>query len=751
MNPSDYILNFINQTNRSLFLTGKAGTGKTTLLHQIISSTYKNTIVVAPTGIAALNARGVTIHSLFQLPFASFLPTITNPPVVEGNIRFENRHSLQKHFKMHRNKRKIIINLELLIVDEVSMLRADVLDAMDYMLQFVRKNKQPFGGVQVLFVGDLLQLPPVVKNEEWNILQHFYKGIFFFHSKVIEQNPLLYIELDKVYRQSDIHFLSILNHLRNNKIETNDIQILNKYVQPNFKSNKKDGYITLTTHNIKADKINKEALDELPEKAYQYQAEIIDDFPEYIYPIDKILTLKKGAQVMFVKNDTSPEKRFFNGKIGTIVSLSEEEILVKLADENTTIEVQKYEWQNIRYRTNPKTNDIVEEILGTFTQYPLRIAWAITIHKSQGLTFDKAILDLGGVFAPGQAYVALSRLRSLNGLVLLSSISTNNIQTSNDVQDYAQTKANENTLHWEFSVQKKKFLEKQVISAFDWEELSNKWFWHANSYKAESERSNKSKYKDWAKRQTQKINEIIAHSRKFLRQLQSLFAEAHIDLFFILERFEKAKTYFFPVLDDLTYQVLRTQAEVSSSKNVKQFREELAELEEIQTQAVFRLLKTEVFLKAICEDENLTKESLSWKKISDYKSNLLQKIYDELSIQKLNLEQDKKQKNKKTEKTGKIATQYQTWELWKKKIPLEEIARERKLSLTTIYRHLGLLVKEGKIQIDEILSSEKIRELAVVFEKAEEETTLTQIKEQVGETFSWEELKLFKNFFNKED
>ncbi|HOD09173.1 MAG TPA: AAA family ATPase, partial [Flavobacterium sp.] len=435
-----YVLQFINQTNRSIFLTGKAGTGKTTLLKEIIQTTHKNCVVVAPTGIAALNAGGVTIHSMFQLPFGGFLPD-NSTAQFNDNSKFESRATLRRHFRMSGLKKAVIKNMELLIIDEVSMLRSDLLDAMDFMMQSVRKKNQPFGGVQVLFIGDLLQLPPIVKDDEWRVLRNYYKGKFFFHAHVILQNPPLYIELSKIFRQTDDRFISVLNNLRNNTITQNDVLILNEFVKPNFDLKQNKGYITLTTHNVKADNINSQSLKDLEGNSKIYKAEITDDFPDKIYPIEENLELKVGAQIMFIKNDLSFEKKFFNGKMGIVKSLSEREILVHFPDENKTIEVEKYEWQNIRYSVNENTKEIEEEVLGTFVHYPIKLAWAITVHKSQGLTFEKAAVDVSQVFQPGQAYVALSRLRSLNGLVLLSPLRMNGITSDQDVMDYAENKA----------------------------------------------------------------------------------------------------------------------------------------------------------------------------------------------------------------------------------------------------------------------------------------------------------------------
>ncbi|MFD1139680.1 helix-turn-helix domain-containing protein [Larkinella insperata] len=404
---------FVLHTNRNVFLTGKAGTGKTTFLHQVKNTSSKRLAVVAPTGVAAINAGGVTIHSLFQLPFG---------PLVPGALNRETR-------KFTREKINLLRTLDLLIVDEISMVRADVLDGIDAVLRRFRYRPEPFGGVQLLLIGDMQQLPPVIRDEDWALLRPYYDTGYFFGSRALQKTPYISLELDHIYRQADQRFIEILNSVREKRITRAQLDDLNQRFIPNFTPQDDEGYITLTTHNQAALQLNSQKLQSLTTQLHTFEATIEGDFPAHAYPTEASLELKVGAQVMFNKNDASREKLFYNGKIGQITDIDDDVIYVKCPHDPDTLTVSPMEWVNIRYTLDPQTNEIKEEPIGKFVQYPLKLAWAITIHKSQGLTFEKAIIDAASAFAHGQVYVALSRCKTLEGLVLREPIPSHSIKT----------------------------------------------------------------------------------------------------------------------------------------------------------------------------------------------------------------------------------------------------------------------------------------------------------------------------------
>jgi hypothetical protein len=456
---------FIQYTNRSVFLTGKAGTGKTTFLKYIREHSVKQTAIVAPTGVAAINAGGVTIHSFFQLPFSPFVPESKGFRATDEAVT--DKHSLLGRIKLNGDRRKILYQLELLIIDEISMVRCDVLDAIDAVLRHFRnRHSEPFGGVQVLLIGDMYQLPPVIKEEEWQLLSPYYSSPYFFDSRVMQQQPPAYIELDKIYRQSDEHFISVLNKVRNNEMDISASEVLHRRFQPGFQPNKKEGFITLTTHNHKADTINANELAGLSNKTFYFKATVTGDFNEKSYPADENLQLKTGAQVMFIKNDIEKIRRYFNGKIGVVEKIEDDKIFVLCNGETNAIEVKKEIWKNIRYSINKQTQQVDEDEVGSFTQYPLRLAWAITIHKSQGLTFEKAVIDAGAAFAPGQVYVALSRCTSLEGIVLLSKITSGSLFSDEHILHFSNSRQPA-LLPKELLADKHRYQSKVLMELFD--------------------------------------------------------------------------------------------------------------------------------------------------------------------------------------------------------------------------------------------------------------------------------------------
>jgi len=422
-------LNFVEKTDRNIFLTGNAGTGKTTFLHKIKCESLKRLVVVAPTGVAAINAKGVTIHSFFQMPFGPIVPGVE-----------QNNSTSFKH-KFSKIKIDIIRSLDLLIIDEISMVRSDLLDGIDQVLRRYKNRNKVFGGVQVLMIGDLQQLSPVVKPNEWELLRRHYDTPYFFSSNAFQKSQAINIELKHIYRQDNEEFIAILNEVRNNNLSLKSATVLNNRFQPDFVPNKSEGYITLTTHNNRADAINELELNKLKPKRQCYTAEIKGKFNEHAYPTHENLELKVGAQVMFIKNDSSIEKRYYNGKIGTIISLDKDSVTVQCPEGGDEIETTPEIWENVSYTINQETKEISENIVGSFAQMPLRLAWAITIHKSQGLTFEKAIIDAEASFAHGQTYVALSRCKSLEGIVLKTQIKESSIINDNRVTTFTKNVA----------------------------------------------------------------------------------------------------------------------------------------------------------------------------------------------------------------------------------------------------------------------------------------------------------------------
>lgn len=720
-NPAALAAKFIHQTNRHVFLTGKAGTGKTTFLREITSKTYKNAVVAAPTGIAAINANGVTLHSLFQLPFGSFIPD--NTAVFSEHLKINTPKDLFRNLQLNGNKRKFLQELELLIIDEVSMLRADLLDAIDTVLKGVRrKSHLSFGGVQVLFIGDLLQLPPVVKDQEWNHLKKYYSTPYFFDARVLQNNKPVYIELDKIYRQSDDRFITLLNHLRNNEVLPEDIETLNSYYKPDFNPKPEENFIHLTTHNYKADKLNSESLHKLTGESFFYDAEIKDDFSEYSYPIESRMELKRGAQVMFIKNDPSGARRFFNGKIGVVSFLGPKEIKVKFSDGNE-VSVEKYQWQNIKYKLNTDTNEIEENIAGTFTHYPIKLAWAITVHKSQGLTFEKAIIDIGDAFAPGQVYVALSRLTSLNGLVLSSRLQTGSLQVDEKISEFSSEKPEENILQNEFEKSADDFFKKYLSECFDFTRIENAFIEHLSGYTHEEKKSPKKKYRG----QIEEIKTEISHAKsvadKFLKQLHSLLQEN--DKQKLVERIGAAKDHFEKAIKTAGQKMKSVLEDVSTEKRVRSYSEELAELDRLVFKQLQLLHKALGMAKAHAGHKDFIAGSINTDEINRER---------EESLKEKKGKKDKT-KEKKGNKPQKGDTYKLSYDLYKSGKTIEEIAAERSLTPGTIAGHLAKYVEKGLIPPSDFVPSDKIEKIIEASKKAES-THFGPIKNELGDEYS---------------
>lgn len=538
----DLAFNFLQNTGTHLFLTGKAGTGKTTFLKRLKEVSPKRMIVVAPTGVAAINAGGVTIHSFFQLPFGPYIPSVG----VAGNQ--SNNYSN----KFSRDKINIIRSLDLLVIDEVSMVRADLLDAISDVLCRYKDRTKPFGGVQLLLIGDLQQLAPVAKDEDWNLLKDHYASTFFFDSKALSESTYFSIELTHVYRQSDSVFINLLNNIRENCFDDETLQQLNRRYIPDFNPDDKQGYITLTTHNYQAQQINNRKLAELPGKSYRFTAEINNDFPEYSYPTDDNLELKCGAQVMFVKNDSSGDHRYYNGKIGKIVFINPNKITV-VGEDGNEIQVEKETWSNVKYTINQETKEITETIAGTFSQYPLKTAWAITIHKSQGLTFEHAIIDASAAFSHGQVYVALSRCKTLEGLVLSSPITRNAMIKDLRIQEFSSSVAEKQPGKEQLEKAQQHYFEELVTELFNFGSIQQRLQYAAYMVYTHLQKLYPELNTQYANTRDAFRSVITEVGGRFQQQLSRMISENpnYLQDEMIQERVRKGVAYFIEHIDSL--------------------------------------------------------------------------------------------------------------------------------------------------------------------------------------------------------
>lgn len=540
------ILDFIKYTNQPIFLTGKAGTGKTTLLRKIKSETRKNFAVVAPTAVAAINAGGVTIHSFFQMPFGPIIPIANEQQA--------------KELKYNEEKTKLLKCLELLIIDEISMVRADMLDFIDQSLKKIKGSNLPFGGVQVLMIGDLYQLSPIA-HDAWHILRDYYLSPYFFDSHILKAVSLITFELNKVYRQSDPLFLDILNRIRENTLTPDLLARLNEHFDPGLNDVWKDEYITLTTHNNLVTQINQDCLAKLEGEIYTFSAKVTGDFPKDAYPVDEFLQLKVGAQVMFIKNDSSGKKQYYNGKAAKIVTIENDRISVQFLDDATHFEVEREEWQNLKYNLDQEENKIEEVNTGSFAQYPFKLAWAITIHKSQGLTFEKAIVDISSSFTHGQAYVALSRCKSLTGLILKSPVKMENIITDKRIISFTNNAVSQipNTENLELYI--RKYTWDLLDDLFDFTSLKENWIALSNiKFRAFDENAAFKTLLDNTSNMLQK--ELINVASKFRTQEVSKISKDKnlADEKLFLDRLDKASSYFKPKISTVIAEISKFTA-----------------------------------------------------------------------------------------------------------------------------------------------------------------------------------------------
>ncbi len=792
---------FVTETNSNIFLTGKAGTGKTTFLKFIKENSNKRTVVVAPTGVAAINAGGVTIHSFFQLSFGPQLPGKSSANNILNTFRF------------NKTKINIIKSIDLLVIDEISMVRADLLDAIDKVLCRFRNTDKPFGGVQLLMIGDLQQLSPVIMEDEWKILADFYDTPFFFSSRALKKTDYVTIELQHVYRQKDEEFLELLNKIRDNKIDERTIEKINKRFIPGFNF-EQNGYITLTTHNAKADKINTGRLNKIKEKPKTFKAKISGNFPEYAYPTDETLTLKKGAQVMFVKNDQGPLKRFYNGKIGKVVGFEKSLVKVQCEGDENPILVEPLEWEKTKYTLNKKTKEITEETEGTFTQIPLKLAWAVTIHKSQGLTFDKVIIDANEAFAHGQVYVALSRCTSLEGIVLKSPLHRYAFKQDKIIKvfsDYYEKNQPDN----EILKAKKKAYEKELLSdIFTFDNLKKQVYYLkklSTDYETVILSKPKDKFLSIIRILETNINDI---SLKFKKQLDSIISKtgsnAENDKY-LQERIKKGSEYFLKYMLEIVKIIEETEI-VTDNKEVelqlnkalkklyseviikKKLLEKLSEgftLQEFLKERALILLEEPVLKKkkakisASCDipHPELYSRLKEWRnsiardegkpvylvlptktieelcknlpvtipalkavkgfgdiKVNNYGDEIISIISDYLDETGFEAPVfiEPEPKKKKTSSKEKV------FNLWKNGKDKMEIAKELGLAENTITGHIAQLISEGKIAIEELMEKEKIDEITEYFLKSNTKY-LKDAKEHFGAKYDYEELRYVLN------
>ena len=709
--------NYIRYTNQNIYLTGKAGTGKSTFLKYIKQTSHKNLAVVAPTGVAAINAGGVTIHSFFNLPFTPFIPQRNLARLTDTNGLSETK--LFASLRYRKDKIQMLRELELLIIDEISMVRCDVLDAIDSILRHYRGRPYlAFGGVQVVLIGDVLQLPPIAKPDEWDILRQHYRSVFFFSSKVVEDHSITQIQFEHIYRQKDEAFIDLLNHIRINSVEPRHLELLTSLYQTDFKPEKKDKFITITTHRRKAEIINEVELKAIDEREFTYTGSIEGNFSESSLPCEKELRLKVGAQVMFVKNDSAFPRRYYNGKIATIAHLGKDDISVNLDENfpNDWYPVMKETWRNYAYTYNKETKTIDTEIVGEYTQYPLRTAWAITIHKSQGLTFDKVIIDAEEAFAPGQVYVALSRCTTLEGIVLNTPVKGYGLKYDENVKQFSSNQPSYPKLVAELS-EKKKIGEQNFLKAFFhfhnvtdlFRNLKIEIQEHIDSFPPHV-----AEFMVWAQHMHQTSAIIHETGLNFQEQLSKIFTitDESQKLQLLKLRIEKAVAYF---MEELTEKLLIPTSlhiiHIPDPHKMHLYKKSLTDILEQITHALEKFARIEF--------ENITfvfPESVFKKRLEESTKEVeAKKKPKEIKAAKEKKEKAKKEKPEKL-KPEKVDTSQETLVLFKEGKLVPEIAKIRGIALATVERHLFGFVETGEIKLRDLMLKKEIKEIENLLE-----------------------------------
>lgn len=733
---------FVNSTNSPIFLTGKAGTGKTTFLRNLAELTHKSYVIVAPTGIAALHARGVTIHSQFLLPLGSFLPT--REP--EGNFshggQVFTQFSLARRHALNAARKKVLSAIDLLIIDEVSMLRADILDAIDYRLKSVKGNfGEPFGGIQVLFIGDLYQLPPIVRDQEWQILSKFYNSMHFFEAHALKQSGMVYLELDRIFRQKDEQFITLLNHLRDNCATEEDIRALNQHFKTEDQIKEIEDTVIITTHNYKADAQNQKELEALKGPSHLFDAKIEKDYPENLYPIPKTLELKAGAQIMFIKNDSSGNGEYYNGKMAKVKSIEDGEIKVIMAENKLPYTLKREKWENKKYVINDTTKELEEEVIGTFEQYPIKLAWAVTVHKSQGLTFEKAIIDVGQAFAPGQVYVALSRLKGLDGLVLRTRIQNNVIYSDHEVVNFTQKTKDQEPLQSLLKKHREKYLEKLLMETFSIVELGQA----SKQFMKDTESG--FEFDDMEMRMAiPKILESFelefANTQIFQRQLIQLLQQQDEEK--LTERLNKGASYYSGFLKQQLKSLLIHAAEVERYSQTKKYLEGLGQLEIQVLKKMIQIQKISILVDAILQNNEIGRLESVQQEIRDLRMDLVHEAKNlaENNPKFLKNRTGKKKKSGDTPKLKRVKgeTYEMTYELSEKGGSIEEIAVQRGLAESTIKSHLAKGIKEGRVSLFDHMDEATYQKVAEMIKKYNGD--LGAIRQNAPGTYDYGTLKM---------